>query len=306
MNKIMVHERIGTDVYRMVVEAPLIARKRKAGQFVIVRTDDAGERIPLTIADSHPEAGTITLIYQAVGKSTAQLATREVGQSLHDVVGPLGRPTDVRFYGTALCVGGGIGKAPLFPIAQAMKLAGNKVISVVGARGKDLIILEQEIRVVSDELIVCTDDGSHGRKALVTVPVREILEREKVDICVAIGPTIMMKKVAEVTKEFGVHTIVSLNSIMIDGTGMCGGCRVTVGGETKFTCVDGPEFDGHQVDFDQLIKRLDAYKDQERLAMQRYEHRMEQDMEARQERICRLQAQIDRAREAAEAQPKAS
>ena len=300
MNKILVHERIGADVYRMVVEAPLIARKRQAGQFVMIRIDESGERIPLTIADSHAETGTITLIYQAVGKSTAQLATREVGQYLQDVVGPLGRATDVRYYGTALCVGGGIGKAPLFPIAQAMKLAGNKVISVVGARGKDLIILEQEIRVVSDELIVCTDDGSHGRKALVTEPVREILDREPVHICVAIGPTIMMKKVAEVTQAYGVPTIVSLNSIMIDGTGMCGGCRVTVGGETKFTCVDGPEFDGHQVDFDQLIKRLEAYKEQERQAMQRWEHRMEQDMEARRERLCRLQAEIDRARQATE------
>jgi len=220
------------------------------------------------------------------------------------VVGPLGKPTDVKYYGTALCVGGGIGKAPLFPIAQAMKLAGNKVISVVGARGKDLIILEEEIRVVSDELIVCTDDGSHGRKALVTEPVREILEREKVDICVAIGPTIMMKKVSEVTKEYNVPTIVSLNSIMIDGTGMCGGCRVTVGGETKFTCVDGPEFDGHKVDFDQLTKRLDAYREYERTSVERWEHRMEQDLVARRERICRLQEQIDRAKQ--EASPTAA
>jgi ferredoxin/flavodoxin---NADP+ reductase len=296
VNKILVHERIGADVYRMVVEAPMIAKKRKAGQFVMLRIDENGERIPLTIADSIAETGTITLIYQVVGKTTAQLATREVGYVLADLVGPLGHPTDVRYYGTALCVGGGIGKAPLFPIAQAMKLAGNKVISVVGARGKDLIILEQEIRVVSDELIVCTDDGSHGRKALVTEPVREILSREQVDICVAIGPTIMMKKVSEVTKEFGVRTIVSLNTIMIDGTGMCGGCRVTVGGETKFTCVDGPEFDGHAVDYDQLIKRLDAYKDYERAAMQRWERRMEQDTEARSERLCRLQEQIDHAR----------
>jgi ferredoxin--NADP+ reductase len=195
-------------------------------------------------------------------------------------------------------VGGGIGRAPLFPIARAMKLAGNRVISVVGSRGKDLIILEEELRVVSDEMVICTDDGSHGRKALVTEPVREILEREKVNLCVAIGPPIMMKKVAEVTKPYGVPVIVSLNAIMVDGTGMCGCCRVTVGGETKFTCVDGPEFDGHAVDYDQLVKRLDAYKEQERGSLDRWQRRMDQDMEARHERLCRLQAEIDALRQA--------
>lgn len=297
MNKIIVHERIGTDVYRMVIEAEQIARKRKAGQFVMIRQDEQGERIPLTIADSSPDAGTITLIYQAVGKSTEQLTTKEVGGYLQDVVGPLGKATHIERFGTAVCVGGGIGKAPLFPIAQAMKLAGNKVIAIVGARGKDLIILEDELRVVSDELIVCTDDGSHGRKALVTEPLLEILQHEMVDICVAIGPAIMMKRVAEVTAPYNVPTLVSLNSIMVDGTGMCGGCRVTVGGETRFTCVDGPEFDGHKVDWDILIKRMDAYKAQERQATDRWRHRMEQDWEARRERLCRLEEEIKKAKD---------
>lgn len=292
MYRIVVHERIGTDVYRMVIDAPLIAEKRKAGQFIILRIDEHGERIPLTIADSNNDAGTITLIYQAVGKTTAQLATMEVDDFLLDVVGPLGKATHIEHFGTCVCVGGGIGKAPLFPIANALKLAGNRVISIVGARGKDLIILEDELAVVSDELIVCTDDGSHGRKALVTEPLKEILEREKVDLCVAIGPTIMMKFVSQVTKPFGVRTLVSLNSIMLDGTGMCGCCRVTVGGETKFVCVDGPEFDGHEVDYDQLINRLNSYLDHEKLSMERWERRKEQDWDARRERLCRLEAEI--------------
>lgn len=297
MFKILVHERIGADVYRMVLEAGLIAQKRKAGQFVIIRIDEHGERIPLTIADAAPDAGTITLIYQAVGKTTNQLATKEVGSYILDVAGPLGRPTHIELFGTAVCIGGGIGKAPLFPIAQALKLAGNKVISIVGARGKDLIILEEELRVVSDELIVCTNDGSHGRKAMVTEPLIEILSREPVHLCVAIGPTIMMQKVAEVTEPYGIPTVVSLNSIMIDGTGMCGGCRVTVGGETKFTCVDGPEFDGHKVDWGMLIMRMDAYKEQEAVAEHRWANRMEQDWEARRQRLCRLEAEIQKVKQ---------
>jgi len=297
MYKILMHERIAADVYRMVVEAPLIARKRKAGQFVVIRIDENGERIPLTIGDANPEAGTITLVYQAVGKTTEHLSTREVGAFLLDVVGPLGRPTEVRNYGTALCVGGGIGNAPLFPIVQALRLAGNKMVTIIGARTRDLLILEDELRVVSDELIVCTDDGSYGRKALVTEPVREVCERERVDICVAIGPPIMMKKVSEVTKEYEVHTVVSLNSIMIDGTGMCGGCRVTVGGETRFTCVDGPEFDGHKVDFDQLMKRLNAYKEYEQVALDRWRRRMEEDSAARHERLCHLEEEIGKVKQ---------
>lgn len=292
MNKILMHELIGTEVYRMVVEAPLISKKRKAGQFIILRIDEHGERIPLTIADAQPDAGTITLIYQIAGKTTAQLATMEVGEELHDVVGPLGRPTEIKHYGTCVCVGGGIGCAPMFPIASALKQAGNKVISIIGARSKDLIILEDELRVVSDELIVSTDDGSYGRKALVTEPLKEVLERETVDLCLAIGPPIMMKFVSLTTKPFDVHTLVSLNSIMVDGTGMCGGCRVTVGGATKFVCVDGPEFDGHQVDFDQLMKRLSAYVDHERRAMERWENRKDEDKDARAERLCKLEAEI--------------
>jgi len=294
--KIIVHEKIATDVYRMVLEAPLIAKKRKAGQFIIIRLDEHGERIPLTIADANPEVGTITIIYQTVGKTTMQLATKEVGGFIQDVVGPLGHPTEIRNFGTCVCVGGGIGKAPLFPIAEALKKAGNEVISIVGARGADLIILEEELRVVSDELIVCTDDGSHGRKALVTEPLKEILESgKKVDLVVAIGPTVMMKFVSKVTEPYGIKTLVSLNSIMIDGTGMCGGCRVTIGGETKFTCVDGPEFDGHKVDWEQMIKRMGSYKPYETIALERWEHRREQDMEARKERLCRLEEEIRKA-----------
>jgi NAD(P)H-flavin reductase len=298
MSKIIMHERIGADVFRMVIEAGKIAHKRKAGQFIIIRIDEHGERIPLTIADANPEKGTITLIYQVVGKTTEQLSTKEVGSFLADVVGPLGQPTHVENFGTVICVGGGIGKAPLFPIAEAMKRAGNTVISIVGARGKDLIILEDELGVVSDELIVCTDDGSHGRKGLVTEPLKEILESgRQVDMCVAIGPTVMMKFVCKVTKTFGIPTVVSLNSIMIDGTCMCGCCRVTVGGQTKFVCVDGPECDGHKVDFDQLTLRLDAYKEEEAEAMRRWHNRREQDLEARRERLSRLEAEIKKVKQ---------
>lgn len=296
MYKVIMHESIATDVHRMVIEAPLIAKKRLAGQFIMLRIDEHGERIPLTIADANIEAGTITLIYQSVGKTTHQLATKEVGSFILDVAGPLGKPTHIENYGTCICVGGGIGKAPLFPIAEALKKAGNEVISIVGARGKDLLILEDELALVSDELIVCTDDGSHGRKALVTEPLKEILESgRKVDLVVAIGPGVMMKFVAKTTEPFGIKTMVSLNSIMIDGTGMCGGCRVTIGGETLFTCVDGPEFDGHLVDWDQMIKRMEAYKGAECASMERWEHRREQDMEARRERLCRLESEIQKA-----------
>lgn len=298
MHKILVHEKIGKDVYRMVIEAALIANKRKAGQFIMLRIDEFGERIPLTIADSNAEKGTITLIYQSVGKTTIQLSHMDVGESLLDVVGPLGQPTHIENFGTVVCVGGGIGKAPLFPIAAALKKAGNTVISIVGARGKELIILEDELRVVSDELIVCTDDGSHGRMALVTEPLKEMLESGKpIDLCVAIGPAVMMKFVCKVTKEYNIPTVVSLNSIMIDGTGMCGGCRVSVGGETKFTCVDGPEFDGHAVNWELLIKRLNAYDKHEAEATARWENRREIDTDARRERLCKLEAEIQKVRE---------
>ena len=297
MYRILTHEHIGQDVHRIVIEAPKIAAKRKPGQFVMLRLDEDGERIPLTIAGSDSEAGTITLILQTVGKTTEHLASKEPGDFIRDVVGPLGQPTHIENFGTVVCVGGGIGKAPLFPITEALKKAGNYVITIVGARGKDLIILEDELRVVSDELIVCTDDGSHGRKALVTEPLKEMLEKgRQIDFCVAIGPAIMMKFVAKTTEPYNIPTMVSLNSIMIDGTGMCGCCRVNVGGETKFTCVDGPEFDGHKVDWDLLSKRLSAYQEHEHLAMERWDHRRELDEKARDERLCRLQAEIDKLR----------
>ena len=265
MNKILRKKQLSEEVFMLVVHAPLIAEERKPGQFVILQLhDDFGERIPLTIADANPVEGSITLIFQTVGKTTHELAELNIGDSISNLVGPLGRPTHIEKFGTVVCVGGGIGVAPLHPIAQGMKAAGNKVIIIIGARNKSLVILEEEMRKIADELIICTDDGSYGRKALVTEPLKEICARlPKPDLAVAIGPPIMMKFCAEATRPFGVPTVVSLNTIMIDGTGMCGGCRVSVGGVTKFTCVDGPEFDGHQVDFDNLMKRLRAYKPHE-------------------------------------------
>jgi ferredoxin--NADP+ reductase len=265
VNKILAKKQLSADVYELTVEAPLVARARKAGQFVIVQIDtDWGERIPLTIADADAAAGTMTLVFQAVGASTHRLAEKQVGDYVENILGPLGNPTHIEKFGTVICVGGGIGVAPLHPIAQAMKAAGNKVIIIIGARNKDLVIFEDRMRKIADELIVVTDDGSYGRKALVTVPLTEYCSQTpKPDYAVAIGPPIMMKFCAEATRPFGVHTEVSLNTIMIDGTGMCGGCRVTVGGETKFVCVDGPEFDGHKVDFDNMMTRLRAYKQRE-------------------------------------------
>ena len=265
MNRILERQQLSDDVVLLRVAAPLIATERRAGQFVIVQVDtDFGERIPLTIADADPHAGSITLIFQVVGKTTHRLADLKPGDAIENILGPLGRPTHVERFGTVVCVGGGIGVAPLHPIAQAMKAAGNRLIVILGARTKSLLILEDRMRALADELIVCTDDGSCGRKALVTEPLKECCARDaKPDLAVAIGPPIMMKFCAETTRPFGVPTVVSLNTIMIDGTGMCGGCRVTVGGKTKFVCVDGPEFDGHQVDFDNMMKRLRAYKAQE-------------------------------------------
>jgi ferredoxin--NADP+ reductase len=256
----------------MDVQAPLVARARKAGQFVIVSPDpDAGERIPLTIAGADAAHGTIRLIFQRVGKATAQMAELKEGDALGYVAGPLGRPTHIEKFGTVVCVGGGIGNAPLLPIATALKEAGNTLISILGARTKDLLILEEEFRAISDELIVVTDDGSYGRKAIVTEPLGEICSRSpKPNLAIAIGPTVMMKFCCETTKKYGVPTQVSLNTIMVDGTGMCGGCRVEVGGKTKFVCVDGPEFDGHQVNFDLMMKRMSAYKELENQAMQQY------------------------------------
>ncbi|HPR68305.1 MAG TPA: sulfide/dihydroorotate dehydrogenase-like FAD/NAD-binding protein [Kiritimatiellia bacterium] len=268
MNPILFKEQLSQDVYRMRVRAPLIAEERRPGQFIILQLDtEYGERIPLTIADADPGEGSLTIIFQAVGKSTKQLAQMGAGEKIANLVGPLGRPTHIENFGRVVCVGGGIGAAPLYPIAQAMKKAGNELTVIIGARTKELVILEKEMRAIADEVIICTDDGSAGRKDLVTAPLKELCGREpKPDLAVAIGPPIMMKFCAETTRPFAVPTVVSLNTIMIDGTGMCGGCRVTVGGQTKFVCVDGPEFDGHQVDFDQMMARLGSYREQERIA----------------------------------------
>jgi len=265
MNRIVKKTQLSAEVFRMEIEAPLIARERKPGQFIILQIDDSiGERIPLTIADADPEKGTITLIFQTVGKTTHILAERQVGDSVPALLGPLGQPTHIAKVGHVVCVGGGIGVAPLHPIAQAMKAAGNTVTIIMGARTKELLIMEEEMRKIADELIVVTDDGSYGRKGLVTHPLKELCERTpKPDMAVIIGPPIMMKFGAETTRPYAVPTVVSLNTIMIDGTGMCGGCRVTVGTKTKFVCVDGPEFDGHLVDFDNMMKRLRAYKPRE-------------------------------------------
>jgi len=265
MHEIIAKDLLAEDVYRIRVRAPLIAEERKPGQFVIVQVDDDyGERIPLTIADADAREGTITLIFQAVGKTTHRMGDLRVGDSISSVLGPLGKPTHIEKFGTVVCVGGGIGTAPLHPIAQGMKAAGNRLIIILGARSRNLIILESEMRALADEFILCTDDGSAGRKGLVTDPLKEVCGRTpKPDLAVAIGPPIMMKFCAEATRPFGVPTVVSLNTIMVDGTGMCGGCRVTVGDKTQFVCVDGPEFDGHQVDFDNMMKRLKAYKKHE-------------------------------------------
>jgi ferredoxin--NADP+ reductase len=265
MNRILSKTQLSGDVFMMKIEAPLIARERQPGQFIILQiNNDFGERIPLTIADADPEQGWIMIIFQAVGRTTHLLAEKAAGDSIESVLGPLGHPTHIERFGTVVCVGGGIGVAPLHPIVKGLKAAGNRIIVIMGARTKSLLILEAEMRALADELIICTDDGSCGRKGLVTEPLRELCGRTpKPDMAVAIGPPIMMKFCAETTRPFGVPTTVSLNTIMIDGTGMCGGCRVTVGGETKFVCVDGPEFDGHKVDFDNMMKRLKAYRKQE-------------------------------------------
>jgi ferredoxin--NADP+ reductase len=265
MNRILAKKQLSEEVYRMRIKAPLIARERAPGQFIILQVDhDYGERIPLTIADADPEEGSITLIFQTVGNTTHQLAALKEGDAIVDLVGPLGKPTHIGNFGRVVGVGGGIGVAPLHPIAQALKKAGNEVTLILGARTRELVIMEEEMRALADTLIVCTDDGSYGRRALVTEPLKELCEQDPApDMVVAIGPPVMMKFCAETTRPFSIPTVVSLNTIMVDGTGMCGGCRVTVGNETKFVCVDGPEFDGHLVDFDNMINRLNAYKDRE-------------------------------------------
>lgn len=268
MSKILFKKQLSNDVFQMRLHVPLIAEERQAGQFIILQVDeDYGERIPLTIADANLEEGSITIIFQVVGKTTKQLSLLNVGDEIPALVGPLGKPTHIENFGTVVCVGGGIGVAPLHPIAQSLKKTGNHVITIIGARNKDLIILEDEMKNIANEFIVCTDDGSYGRKALVTEPLKEICERNpKPNMVIAIGPPIMMKFCSETTRPYGVFTQVSLNTIMVDGTGMCGGCRVNVGNEVKFVCVDGPEFDGHKVDFDNMMKRLNSYKQFEREA----------------------------------------
>ena len=259
MNKIVEKEYFSEKVAKLVVEAPLIARSRRPGHFVIVRTGEHGERIPLTIADADIEKGTITLVVQAVGDSSSKICALNAGDYLTDVVGPLGQATHIANVGTVVCCGGGVGVAPLLPIIKAMKQAGNRVISVLAARTKDLIILEDQVREYSDEVIIMTDDGSYGTKGLVTNGIESVIQREKVDQVVTIGPAIMMKFVALLTKKYEVPTICSLNTIMVDGTGMCGACRITVDGKTKFVCIDGPEFDAHKVNYDEMLMRLRSY-----------------------------------------------
>lgn len=274
MYKILGKQKLTADIDRFEVEAPLIARKAAAGQFVMVRIDEQGERIPLTIADFDQEKGIISLVSMIAGKSTDMFSRMEQGESLADVVGPLGKPSEIEKFGNVVCVGGGVGIAPIMPIARALKQAGNYIVSIIGARNSDGLILEKEMGQISDQLYICTDDGSKGFGGFVSDFLDKFLEGDqlKVDRVVAIGPAPMMAAVSKVTKPYGIKTIVSLNSIMVDGTGMCGACRVEVGKKTKFVCVDGPEFDGHQVDFDLLFARQKMYCDQEQEAYQGYQH----------------------------------
>ena len=266
MNTILSKRFFSENVAEFVIEAPLIARSRRAGHFVIVRTDKHGERMPLTIADADPIKGTISLVVQRIGVSSSKLCEMNVGDQLADLVGPLGKATEIKQFGTVVCACGGVGAAPMLPIAQALKRAGNRVITILAARTAELIILREQLSAVSDELIIMTDDGSLGQKGLVTSGVEQVILREKVDKCITIGPAIMMKFVALTTQKYNIPTDASLNTIMVDGTGMCGACRVTVGGKTKFVCVDGPEFDAHQVDFDEMLTRLRSYKNEETIA----------------------------------------
>jgi len=269
--RILRKERLALGINLFEIEAKRIAKNAKPGQFVIVRLHERGERIPLTIADWDAERGTITIVVQEVGKTTYELGTYKVGDYILDVLGPLGNPTHIDRFGTVVMVGGGVGVAEIYPVARAMKKAGNYVISILGFRTKDLVFWEDKLRQVSDEVIVTTNDGSYGMKGFTTHALQKIIdEGRKIDLVYAVGPTVMMKAVAELTKPYKIKTIVSLNPIMIDGTGMCGACRVHVGGEVKFACVDGPEFDAHEVDFDELIRRLDYYKDLEIISLEKW------------------------------------
>jgi ferredoxin--NADP+ reductase len=274
MFKILKKQELSEHVTLFEIDAKEIVRKAKPGNFIVLKIHEEGERIPLTISDFDREKGTLTAIFQKVGKTTYHLGTLNEGDFISDVIGPLGIPSHIENFGKVICVGGGVGIAPVYPITKALKEAGNKVFSIIGARTKSLLFWEEKMRNVSDELIVTTDDGSYGRKAVVTVPLEELLKNDNFDLVVAIGPAIMMKFVCKTTEKYNVKTVVSLNSIMIDATGMCGGCRVEVGGETKFCCVDGPEFDGHKVNFDLLMERHKMYLDEEKIAMERYEEKM--------------------------------
>ena len=271
LNEIVMKKVLAESIVEIEVYTPVIAKKRKAGQFIILRIHEEGERIPLTIADSDPEKGTITLVFQKVGKSTDELAVYNVGDIILDVVGPLGQPTHIDKFGTVAIVGGGCGVAPVYPITCAMKEAGNKIISIIGGRNKELLIMENRMKAASDELHVCTDDGSYGFHGFVSDSLKKIIDGgEKIDLCVAIGPAPMMRAVSELTRGYEIPTVVSLNTIMVDGTGMCGACRVTVGGVTRFVCVDGPEFDGHKVDWQEMAMRMRCYLPQEKKSLEHY------------------------------------
>lgn len=271
MNPIIEKQDLSENVVRMVLAAPEIARKRRAGQFIILKIDEPGERIPLTIVDSDAEAGTITIIFQVVGKTTAALASMKAGDEISDVQGPLGNPTEIENFGHVVCIGGGVGVGVVYPLAAALKKAGNRVTSIIGARTQNLLILEEEMRKVSDRLIVATDDGSYGFHGFVSAVLQNLIDaKERIDRVFAIGPVPMMRVLCDVTRPHGIPTVVSLNPVMVDATGMCGACRVAVAGKTKFTCVDGPEFDGHQVDFALLTSRLRMYQPQEKQSMEAY------------------------------------
>jgi ferredoxin--NADP+ reductase len=283
---------LAPQIRRYEVEAPRVARSQRAGQFVIVRLHERGERIPLTIAGADPDAGIITLVVQAVGKTTRLLCELGTGDGLLDLVGPLGKPSKVDRFGTVAVIGGGVGTAIIHPTARALRAAGNRILSIVGARSRELVILEDEVRATSDATWILTDDGSYGERGLVTTKLGQLLEQgEELDRVLACGPVAMMRAVAEATRPAGLPTVVSLNSIMVDGTGMCGGCRVLVGGKNRFACVDGPEFDAHEVDFDVLARRNTQYRDAERVALERFEHDPRAELERlRQE--CRLAARV--------------
>ncbi len=270
MNKIISKEFFSENVFKMVIHAPDIAQSRKPGNFVIIKMGKKGERIPLTIAGANTDEGTIDLVVQIVGVTSHKLSKLNVGDTITDIAGPLGEATHIEKVGTVLAAGGGVGTAPLLPIVEAFKKAGNRVITVLAARNKDLLILEDQIREHSDEVIIMTDDGSYGKKGLITHGMEETIKREKIDLSIVIGPAIMMKFAALTTKKYNIKTLASLNTIMVDGTGMCGACRITVGGKTKFVCVDGPEFDAHQVDFDEMMMRLSAYKEDEAVAYEKH------------------------------------